>query len=89
MCLILIVFFPDYVQMPETNACTVIVSVLVHACAEFLCLVHLLTEQIDIVTMLTCIREVPSSNLDRYTDYSEALSWFYSVLAVFLAHMCK
>ena len=80
---------PDYVRRPGAYACTVIFSVLVHACAEFLRLVHLLTKKVDLVTMLTCIREVPGSNLDGYTDYSEALSWFSSVLAVFLAHMLK
>jgi len=88
VCLILDVFFSDYIQRPETHACTVIVSVLMHACAEFL-FVHLLTEQVEVVTIVTFLREVPGSNLDRYTDYSEALPWFSSVLAVFLAHTCK
>lgn len=83
VCLILVVFLSDFVKRPETYACTVIFSVLMHACAEFL-LVHFLTEQV-----VTCIRKVPGSNLDRYTDYSEALSWVSSVLAVFLVHMCK
>lgn len=73
VCLILVVFFSDYVQRPEIYGCTVIVSVLMHACAEFL-FVHLSTEQVEVVTILTCIREVLGSNLDRYTDYSEALS---------------
>jgi hypothetical protein len=88
VCLIFVVFFSDYVQRPETYACTVIVSVLMHACAEFL-LVHVLTEQVEVVTILTCIREITGSILDRYIGYFEALSWFSSVLAFFFAHMCK
>jgi hypothetical protein len=81
-------FFSDYVHRPETCACAVIVSILIHSCAEFV-LLDLLTQQVEVVTVLTCIRKESGSNLDRYTDYSEALSWFSSVLAVFLAHMFK
>jgi ABC-type iron transport system FetAB permease component len=65
--LILVVFFSDYIQRPDTYAFTVIVIVLMNACAEFL-LIHLLTEQFEVVTILTLLREVPASNLDRYTD---------------------
>lgn len=76
MCLILVVFFSDSVRRPEPYASTVIVSVLMQACAEFLP-VYLLTGQVEVVTILTCIREVPGSNLDRFTDHSEALSWYF------------
>jgi hypothetical protein len=46
VCLILVVFFSDYVHRPET----VIVSVLIHVCTEFV-LMHLLTEQVEVTIL--------------------------------------
>ena len=79
------IFFSDYVQSPRDLR-------LYSICQRFDACVcgNPSRSSLDGTSWtVTGNRKVSNLNLNRLTDFSEALSLFSSVLAVFHAHICK